>query len=214
MPPFQDKFYPKTWTDWSVVILFGMLAVIGLTGGPLLFLGWIEPANGKPGRTPGIVISIFGLVLLLLMFSLWARIRSAIVPVIALFHEGAVLRVEGPRRYLHDSSLLRALRQTPILDRGSGLWAGYLRLRWKSVVDAQVSGGPMTRRLIVVAALEPDPLLSYGPMPPTHVPIQYMEDVFKDRVDTIADTIRFLAQGKTDPSCLPSWDAPHTVPTS
>src|SRR5687768_7378475 len=90
LPPlaFPDRFEAKTWIHSILVVLAGLLALAWLGMGLAFLTGAIEPADGRPGRGLGAMLSVFGLVsaAVAALGLLYLRARSG--PVLRLYREG------------------------------------------------------------------------------------------------------------------------------
>ena len=93
---YPTQFYGRTFVPWACALMFVPLAVFSCIMGPLFWLDIIKSANGAPGYTAGIPLTIIGLSFLLpfaIFFTF--QIFAMQSPILTIYQEGLGIRAVG-----------------------------------------------------------------------------------------------------------------------
>lgn len=141
---FPNVIYARTWIVWACAIIIGYL--VGMAGilGPLFWLDVLKSANGAPGHTGGIPLTIFALVFapmeILFIFHVYARQR----PLITMNREGLCIREIGSRTRIPYHPLLSIFRLNFFIVLFYSTWdvlslrtfrVETICIRWENVIE-------------------------------------------------------------------------------
>jgi hypothetical protein len=196
----MNEFYGKTWVLTVQLLLFGGMAALSLTLGPLFLLGVMKDAYDEPRPEAGVPLTLIGLVLAPIAAVMGYGLRARRRPIIRLCREGIELRLVG-RTSVESVPLIGGLVKWAWAAVSlQGFRTQCLRVGWEFVQDTQIVGLPMMRTLRVLWLTPPAGVVG----------VEFAEAELQPRLEQVDGAVGKLRRHPELRAALRSWSAPVT----
>jgi len=204
VPIDKSVFYAKSWYLYVAAIVFTMLALFCAILGPLFLFDIMKRADGKPGTEAGVAMSIMAVPMSLIALLGWFNVYARLKPLLRICQEGIEINVIG-------ASSLDGVPLIPNLIRVAWLIVslrGFKKqigwIPWETFRDAQVSGLPLMRSLVIDATIAYPTFRGDAMTAQIGNSIAFRDAEFQDPLEAIASTIHAIYDDPNVRNALPS----------
>jgi hypothetical protein len=202
----QAVFYAKTWYHSARALVFTVLGLVSVILGPLFLFEILKRADGKPGTEAGIALLIIGSFMILLSLLGWFNVYARRKPLLRICREGLVVNIIGASSLDNVPLVPGILRVAWLILSLQGFKRQVGMIPWDSFGDAQVTGLPMMRSLVIVASIVyPNRRDQSFKSSPGSI-IIFRESEFRDSLDKIAAAIHEFHSDQETRVVLQSWN--------
>jgi hypothetical protein len=202
----QTSFTGKTWIHIAVAIVFGSLAIFGLTFGPLFLFEIMKNARGQPAADAGVALTIMSiplsLVFALAVFNILARRR----PILRVCREGLAINMIGSSSLDGIPFIPGIIRVAWLIISLQGFKQYVVWVPWESLQNAVVFGPRMSLTMVIIGAVFQPTHAETATRIPIANELTFHEAAFRARLDEIASSINTHHQYPKSRENLPSWN--------